>query len=198
MCGFRFWVFPIVLSTRGRLRWQLSTENVSNHRISRDYVLLAHWSVCLPAPILRILVSRSFPTVLSESPRARQLSQFFKENREKLAPSAIYRAKAWGRLEKGYQLDFVDVGLMPLVEEEAGRRLTDLVERIVAGAKKQLGWKNVSVDNGVALESSLLALGCKDPSRQASQWLQASEAHRYRRGLSENWRSTTTASRPSP
>ena len=38
---------------------------------------------------------------------------------------------------------------MPLVEEEAGRELADLVERIVAGAKKQLGWKkDVTADDG--------------------------------------------------
>ena len=39
---------------------------------------------------------------------------------------------------------------MPLVEEEAGRKLTDLVERIVVGAKKQLGWedKDVRIENG--------------------------------------------------
>ena len=79
-----------------------------------------------------------------------QVPQFFNENRAKLAPSSIYRAKAWGRIEKGYQLDFVDAGLMPLVEEEAGRKLTGLIERIVVGAKKQLGWedKDVGIENG--------------------------------------------------
>ncbi len=71
---------------------------------------------------------------------ARQLPRFFDQNRQDFAPGSIYRAKVWGRLEDSYQLEFVDAGLMPLVEEEAGRKLTQLVERVVTGTKKQLGW----------------------------------------------------------
>lgn len=85
---------------------------------------------------------------------ARQLPRFFDENRERLAPGAIYRAKVWGRLEHSFQLDFVDAGLMPLVEEEAGRKLTELVERVVAGTKQRLGWSKVSDSDGQWLVKS--------------------------------------------
>lgn len=71
---------------------------------------------------------------LSES----QLRPFFAEHRAKLAPEALYRAKTRGRFEAEHQLDFVDVGLMPLVEAEAGRKLSDLVERAVAEARAVL------------------------------------------------------------
>ena len=71
-----------------------------------------------------------------------QLSRFFDEHRQQFSPDAIYRAKIWGRLDPCYQLDFVDAGLMPLVEEEAGRKLTELIERTVRSTKKQLGWSD--------------------------------------------------------
>ncbi len=79
---------------------------------------------------------------------ARQLPKFFEDHRKELAPQSIYRAKIWGRLEKSYQLDFVDASLMPLIEEEAGNRLTVLIERVVAGIKKRLGWTAVSETDG--------------------------------------------------
>jgi len=46
-----------------------------------------------------------------------ELPQFFQERKEELFPVSIYRAKTWARFEKSYQLDFIDVGLMLLVEE---------------------------------------------------------------------------------
>ena len=70
----------------------------------------------------------------------RELPRFFRTHREELSPQAIYRAKLWGRLDSRYQLSFVDAGLMPLVEEEAGHGLTRLVERVVKETKRTLGW----------------------------------------------------------
>lgn len=92
----------------------------------------------------------------------RELPRFFEENRENLAPGSIYRAKVWGRLEHRFQLDFVDAGLMPLVEEEAGRKLTELIERVVAGMKRQLGWSDVSdADGRWLLKSTFWLLAAK-------------------------------------
>ena len=58
------------------------------------------------------------------------LQGFFEQHRDDFAPAAIYRAKTWGRFEPA-QLSFVDVGLMPLLEEEIGQALSRLVERVV-------------------------------------------------------------------
>lgn len=55
-----------------------------------------------------------------------ELGAFFEQHRQELSPSAIYRAKTWGRLEQHLQTEFVDIGLMPLIEREAGQKLTDL------------------------------------------------------------------------
>lgn len=104
----------------------------------------------------------------SERPRfhlrltPRELIGFFEQQREQLAPDAIYRAKIWGRLESGFQLDFVDAGFFPLIEEEAGQKLTDLVERVVAETKHRLGWGEVSEDDGRwLLQSTFWLLAAK-------------------------------------
>ena len=88
----------------------------------------------------------------------RELNGFFDQHREALAPDAIYRAKVWGRLERGFQLDFVDAGFLPMVEEEAGQKLTNLVERVVAETKHSLGWGEISEADGRWLLQSIFWL----------------------------------------
>ncbi len=91
--------------------------------------------------------STTRPKLLRQIP-PEELTSFFLERREKFAPEAVYRAKTWARLDTSYQLDFVDVGLMPLVEEEAGRKLTELIERVVQEAKSRLHWDEISQQQG--------------------------------------------------
>jgi len=91
-----------------------------------------------------------------------EVAQFFQEQGPNLAPEAVYRAKTWARFDKNYQLSFVDLGLMPLVEEEAGIRLSELIERVVRGAKSRLGWKEVSQEQGRwLLQSNFWLLAAK-------------------------------------
>jgi len=91
--------------------------------------------------------SATRPQFLRHLPAA-ELPSFFSEQRKQLAPESIYRAKTWGRFDPSYQLEFVDLGLMPLVEEEAGRKLAELVERVVLDTKSRLGWKEISEEQG--------------------------------------------------
>lgn len=83
-----------------------------------------------------------------ESIPANDFEPFFNRNLKNFSPEAVYRAKTWGRFRKEYQLSFVDVGLMPLVEDEVGRSLSTLVERNVAELKDYLGWGEVTDDQG--------------------------------------------------
>ncbi|MBI2928468.1 MAG: N-6 DNA methylase [Verrucomicrobia bacterium] len=83
-----------------------------------------------------------------ESIPASDLDQFFDKHRSEFGPDAIYRAKNWGRFDRTYQLEFVDMGLMPVVEAEAGRKLASLVENAVIGTKARLGWREVSGAQG--------------------------------------------------
>ncbi len=91
--------------------------------------------------------STTRPQLLRRIP-PEELSRFFREQKKELAPESIYRAKTWARLDTSYQLEFVDVGLMPLVEEEAGRKLAGLIERVVLEAKSRLRWKELSQEQG--------------------------------------------------
>ncbi len=91
-----------------------------------------------------------------------ELPSFFREQKTELAPDSVYRAKTWARLDKSYQLDFVDVGLLPLVEEEAGRKLAGLIERVVVRTGENLGWKELSQQQGQwLLESNFRLLAAK-------------------------------------
>ena len=73
---------------------------------------------------------------------------FFRQHAAELAPDAIYRAKTWARLERDYQIDFVDTGLLPVVEAEAGEKLRQVVERVVNSTRQRLGWTEVSESEG--------------------------------------------------
>ena len=85
---------------------------------------------------------------LLESIPADKVPKFFEEHREEFSPNAVYRAKTWGRFQSAYQLSFVDLGLMPLVEEQVGKSLDRLIEHNVSALKDRLGWGRVTDDQG--------------------------------------------------
>ncbi len=112
-----------------------------------------HWQLWKQGVVKPEFVNRILP---SELPR------FFKKEKQNLAPEAVYRAKTWARFDRSYQLDFVDLGLMPLVEEEAGRKLSGLIERTVVEAKSRLGWKAITEEQGQwLLKSNFWLLAAK-------------------------------------
>src|SRR4029079_7970694 len=73
-------------------------------------------------------------------------------------PESIYRAKTRGLFEKGYQLSFVDAGLMPLVEEEIGAQLSRLVERAVLDVRQGFSTDEISPELGRWLFQSVFWL----------------------------------------
>jgi hypothetical protein len=83
-----------------------------------------------------------------ENVPATEVEGFFQSHREQFSPDAVYRAKTWGRFQTAYQLDFVDLGLMPLVEEQVGTSLGQLIERNVSVIKERLGWERVTDEQG--------------------------------------------------
>lgn len=80
-----------------------------------------------------------------------QLPRFFEDNTHELGPDVLYRAKTWGRFNQEFQLTFVDLGLMPLVESEIGHRLEQLIARNVQELKAALGWQTISESQGAWL-----------------------------------------------
>lgn len=95
---------------------------------------------------------------LEDTIRVDRVDDFFEQKRDDFSPNAIYRAKTWGRFRTEFQLSFVDVGLMPLVEEEVGKSLEQLIERNVTTTKSRLGWDAISAQQGHWLLKSVFWL----------------------------------------
>jgi hypothetical protein len=83
-----------------------------------------------------------------ESVPAAKIDRFFRDHQDKFSPDAVYRAKTLGRVRSEYQMDFVDVGILPLLEEEVGTALSRLISRNVTELKKRLGWDDVTSQQG--------------------------------------------------
>lgn len=86
---------------------------------------------------VRSKIPRAIETVAVEG-----IDDLFKRHRASWHPDAIHRAKSVGPAEEGYQLDFVDAGLLPAIEGEIhvklGRLLVetlDLSRRSAEGAE---------------------------------------------------------------
>lgn len=69
-----------------------------------------------------------------------QLTRFFDEHRDDFAPQTIYRAKTLGRFDQQWQREFVDIGLMPVVEHEAGQAIERLLLDSVVQLRTALHW----------------------------------------------------------
>lgn len=63
-----------------------------------------------------------------------QLSALFDANRNAWSPLSIQRAKSIGQFDPHYQLDFVDLGLLPAIEGEIHERLDRLLNLALAQA----------------------------------------------------------------
>lgn len=95
---------------------------------------------------------------LEDTIEASQVANFFEVHRNEFGPDAVYRAKTWGRFNRDYQLSFVDLGLMPLVEEQVGIALSELIERCVSTLKNRLDWKKTTNAQGHWLLQSVFWL----------------------------------------
>ena len=71
----------------------------------------------------------------------KEVERFFDDNKADFAPGSVFRAKTWARADGSRQLDFVDTGLLPIVESEAGDRLRQLFEDMVASTMDALDMK---------------------------------------------------------
>lgn len=95
---------------------------------------------------------------LIETLSSTKIDSFFKQHKDEFSPDAVYRAKTWGRFERQYQLTFVDVGLMPVIERETGEALGRLIERKVSWLTTAMKWRSVSAEQGKWLMQSVFWL----------------------------------------
>ena len=74
---------------------------------------------------------------LSERVPLDQLDALFERNADNWNPHAVHRAKSLGQTQTAYQLDFVDLGLMPAIEHEIevklDRLLGDVITQLLIG-----------------------------------------------------------------
>lgn len=79
------------------------------------------------------------PRVLERLPVS-DVPALFERHRETWRPDAIHRAKSIGAIDRNYQLDFVDLGLLPAIEGEIHLKLDRLlVDTITAASNAQRG-----------------------------------------------------------
>ena len=103
------------------------------------------------------------PYQVGKAVPSNQLEGFFRIHSKDFAPGTIYRAKTLGRFEVAYQRTFVDLGLMPLVEKEAGEAIERLLLDSVAELRELMGWpRQVDLQQGRWLVKSVFwLLGAK-------------------------------------
>lgn len=87
------------------------------------------------------------------------LDTFFEEHRQDLSPDALYRAKTAGQVRREYQMEFVDLGLMPYVEGQLGEHLAKFVAGLVADCEAEMPRRDAGITRAVlqVIMSSLAA-----------------------------------------
>lgn len=86
--------------------------------------------------------------VLAKTVPAASVERLFDAHKDELGPERIYRAKTLGRLRPQYQLSFVDVGLMPVLEERMGQEVAGLVNRMLLALRSGLGKRKIDQTTG--------------------------------------------------
>lgn len=67
------------------------------------------------------------------------IPDLFSRNAERWRPQAVHRAKSLGQVQAAYQLDFVDLGLLPVIEHEVEVKLDRLLRQVVDQLMADLG-----------------------------------------------------------
>lgn len=75
------------------------------------------------------------PPRLIERASLDAIDRLFEARRETWGPDAIHRAKSIGRFNPAYQLDFVDVGLVPAIEGQIHEKLDRLLNETLAASR---------------------------------------------------------------
>lgn len=77
------------------------------------------------------------PSLFASAPH-QEFEVLVHQHKAELDPVSVYRGKTIARVDKSRQLDFVDAGFLPLLREEAGKKLHELVEDMTSVTLKSL------------------------------------------------------------
>ncbi len=120
----------------------------------RSSVDLINEHRALGAPLLFVIeqddvtvwqVRSDVPPRAIEKVRLAQVADLFARNHANWHPDAIHRAKSIGASETAYQLDFVDLGLLPAIEGEIHVKLDRLLVESLELARKAPSGDRLSV-----------------------------------------------------
>lgn len=109
-------------------------------------VVRDHRALC--APVLFVIegeqvsawqVRGDQPATMLERTRINQVPALFEKNREQWKPDSIQRAKSIGAIDPSYQLDFVDIGLLPAVEGETHVKLERMLHEMLSAIQESPG-----------------------------------------------------------
>jgi len=81
-------------------------------------------------------VYASGPPRLLERASLDAIGRLFDARKDSWGPNSIHRAKSIGRFNTAYQLDFVDVGLMPAIEGQIYEKLDRLLNETLAATRE--------------------------------------------------------------
>ncbi|MDE0453728.1 MAG: N-6 DNA methylase [Chloroflexota bacterium] len=94
----------------------------------------------LCAPVLFVIdsdevsvwqVRGDLPARMIEKTHIDQVPALFEKNLEQWEPHAIHRAKSIGAINPSYQMDFVDIGLLPAIEGETHVKLERMLQEML-------------------------------------------------------------------
>lgn len=91
-----------------------------------------------------------------------QIPALFAKQSGQWKPEAIHRAKSIGAFDLRYQLDFVDVGLLPAIEGEIHVKLDRLLQEIITGLQDSLKkQKKQTIDYRMLFQGTFRLLAAK-------------------------------------
>ena len=122
------------------------------------------------------------PRMLERVPLA-SLENLFEAKKQIWSPDAIHRAKSIGRFNRTYQLDFVDVGLMPAIEGQVHEKLDRLLHEALEAstATKRIDAKALFRGVFRLLAAKILT----DRGHQASAAWHALDVHAVLQGIED-------------
>lgn len=91
-----------------------------------------------------------------------QIPVLFAKQAAQWKPDVIHRAKSIGAFDQSYQLDFVDIGLLPAIEGEIHVKLDRLLQEIISGLQSTLKkQKKQPIDYSMLFQGTFRLLAAK-------------------------------------
>jgi len=127
--------------------------------------------------------------------RLDQIPALFAKQSGQWTPDVIHRAKSIGAFDLSYQLDFVDIGLLPVIEGEIHVKLDILLQEIISGLQGSLKkQKKQTIDYHMLFQGTFRLLAAKiilDCKHQKAQGWDSSDIGSILTGIADYYQLDT-------